>query len=76
MSRSDVPCLSDAEVDRAIVIVNALVRETYASHVGDYGFLEQHLPQSWVTLLESGEFTIPAFYTRSNRPERITRSSL
>ena len=73
---SGIMCITDAELERAIVIVNALVREPYVSPVGDYGFLEQHLPQSWVNLLESGEFTIPAFYTRSNRPERITRSSL
>ena len=69
--------LTAQEIDCAIVQINARVREPYRCAHGDFPWLDEANLDSWIQALEQdGMLEIPAHYSRSGRPERMTRRSL
>ena len=66
--------LTAQEIDRAIVQINARVREPYRCAQGDFPWLDATNLDNWIQALEQdGEVEIPAFYTISRRTERVRR---
>lgn len=78
--RIDVALASDltsAELDRAIEEINLLSRDPYQSDDGDFPWLDDANLDSWIQAFEQdGMIEIPAHYSRTGRPERVTRRSL
>lgn len=66
--------LTALEIERAIIQINARVREPYRCAHGDFPWLDATNLDSWIQALEQdGEIEIAAFFTRSGRTERVRR---
>jgi len=66
--------LTAQEIDRAIVQINARVREPYRCAHGDFPWLDATNLGNWTYALEQeGDVEIAAFFTRSGRTERVRR---
>jgi len=66
--------LTAQEIDRAVIQINARVREPYRCAWGDFPWLDATNLDSWIQALEQdGEVEIAAFFTRSGRTERVRR---
>ena len=67
--------LTEQEFTHAVAEINALVREGYRCHHGDYPWLNEANFDSWIQALEQdGCIEIPSFYALSGRPERVRRA--
>lgn len=67
--------LTAQEIDRAIIQINARVREPYRCAQGDFPWLDATNLDNWTQALEQdGEVEIPAFYSLSGRTERVRRT--
>jgi len=74
---TDIKELTDLELDLAIYAINELVREPYICPYGEHAWLDKHCSGSWIQELEqTSSIEIPAYYTRTKRPEQIKRESL
>jgi hypothetical protein len=66
--------MTEQEIERAIVQINARVREPYRCAYGDFPWLNATNFDSWVQALEQeGSIEIASFYTRSGKPEIVRR---
>ena len=74
---TDIKELSDLELDLAISAINELIRDPFRCIHGEYPMLDRACSGSWIQELEqTSSIEIPAYYTRTKRPEQIKRESL
>jgi hypothetical protein len=74
---TDIKELSELELYLAVSAINELVREPYVCTYEEHPWLNKHCEGSWIQELEqTGSIEIPAYYTKTKRPEQIKRESL
>jgi len=67
--------LTALEIERAIIQINARVREPYRCAQGDFPWLDATNLDNWIQALEQeGDVEIPSFYAISGRTERVRRT--